>query len=58
MTNADKIRAMTDEELTEFLHTVSRNCWDGLCNKYCPLSDGCGPDKHWTEAWLKQEVEE
>ena len=58
MTNADKIRAMTDEELCEFLHSVSRKCWDGTCLTGCPLRGGCGYDQHWMEDWLKQEVSE
>lgn len=58
MTNADKIRAMTDEELTDMLHKVTYTCWDGICRKDCPLSEGCGRDRHWMEDFLKQEVEE
>ncbi len=50
MTNADKIRAMTDEEMTKF---------------FVDLPDACPPNKRcfgncsdcWLD-WLKQEVEE
>ena len=58
MTNADKIRAMTDEELAEFLHGLSSNCMDGVCLTDCPLFNCCAHEKHFTEGWLKQEVEE
>lgn len=34
MTNGEKIRSMTDEELAEFLHEVSG------CN-YCPINKLC-----------------
>jgi hypothetical protein len=49
ITNADRIRAMTDEELAEFLY-------DGCCREgeAFPCSDvGC--KKCWLE-WLKQEA--
>lgn len=58
MTNADRIRAMTDEELVEFLHVVSINCLEGNCDTDCPLCEGCAYDSHWMEGWLKQEVKE
>ena len=49
MTNGDKIRAMTDEELSEFINsfeTCSLNyCRDGECLKCL-------------DKWLKEEVEE
>lgn len=50
MTNADKIRAMTDEELTEWL------CSSGCCD--CPhLHSGkCEGDGNAWLDWLKQEV--
>ena len=54
ITNADRIRAMTDEELAYFI----------ACDYYvphCPIADGClgdheGCDGCWLE-WLKQEAE-
>lgn len=58
-TNGDKIRAMTDEDLEEFLDTATTCCSDGdSCDK-CPL-DSVG--KHCNiftiEKWLMQEVSE
>lgn len=51
MTNGDAIRAMTDEELAEYLSEVH----------YCPTPSPCGPTKNckdcWTE-WLRSPVEE
>lgn len=37
MTNADKIRNMTNEELEDFLNTLRYNCCDGKCRD-CPVS--------------------
>ena len=36
MTNADKIRNMTDEELNDFLTTLCYNCCIGNCDD-CPV---------------------
>lgn len=51
MTNADRIRNMTDEELAEYLSNVH----------YCPTPSPCDPTKNckdcWTE-WLRSPVEE
>ena len=58
MTNADKIRAMTDEELAEFLHGISKNCLDGVCLTDCPLLHCCAHDQWWMTDWLKQEAED
>lgn len=56
MTNADKIRAMTDEELEDLLRTtgvigcsVMGDWHEGMCSKPC--------SECWL-AWLKQEVNE
>lgn len=57
-TNADRIRAMSDEELAEtIVHTYGNG---GVCppnhkNLYCSLDGVC--DKCWL-AWLKEEVTE
>ena len=51
ITNADRIRAMTDEELAE-LFWIRADC--KLCpNKETHCSDDCR--KHWLD-WLRQEV--
>lgn len=50
-TNSDRIRAMTDEELAEYLSEVH----------YCPTTSPCDPTKNcndcWAE-WLRSPVEE
>ena len=51
MTNADKIRAMTDEELCEWLCGVI-----GCCD--CADRENCEDSKNYRLVWLKQEVEE
>lgn len=54
MTNADRIRSMTDEELAEFLCEFD-SCHLCECNdSICYLKD-CKEVKI-TEAWLKSEV--
>ena len=53
MTNADRIRAMSDEELAEFLSDDERACppkWHN-CRKHINECGGC-----WLE-WLKQPAE-
>ena len=51
--NADRIRAMTDEELAEFLNDVAGDYCSPLIGK-C-LADNC---KDCLMKWLKQEVAE
>lgn len=59
MTNGDKIRSMTDEELAEFLDTATTCCADGdICDK-CPLGTikpQCNVITF--EKWMKQEDDE
>lgn len=50
MTNADRIRAMTDEELAKWLCTEI-----GCCNCNYLFSDKCDNGNAWLD-WLKQEV--
>ncbi|MBQ5389865.1 MAG: hypothetical protein IIU58_03055 [Clostridia bacterium] len=62
MTNADRIRQMTDEELVEFLMNADANICDFCDMKYpenC-LSHSCEGEDCKTEIlkWLKQEVSE
>lgn len=55
MTNADRIRQMTDIQLAKWVCTVH-----GSCVKFCPMAkdcDGIDCDGAWLD-WLKQEVEE
>lgn len=58
-TNADKIRAMSDEELEEFLTGLNEHCLAGIgkidcssCNGYC--EDNC---RRMTRNWLQSEAE-
>lgn len=57
MTNADRIRAMTDEELAEFMADTCD------CGEACPVFPKCQYDT-WRECedrflvWLKQEVKD
>lgn len=60
MTNGDRIRQMTDEELADFLDTIT-DCCHGVILSNC---DRC-PMKYADEApfcrideWLKQEVKD
>ena len=65
ITNADRIRAMSDEELADiFLRADFCKCCeyekDGVCNYICaypniPLYDGC---KQAALTWLQQPAEE
>ena len=50
MTNADRIRAMTDEELVNVVP-----CPLGFSMFHCPIERQCGPCKR---EWLKQPAEE
>lgn len=55
LTNADRIRAMTDEELAEFLGKVSDGGY-GMCapgHYDCTGKDSCAPC--WLD-WLRQEA--
>ena len=58
MTNYEKIKQMTPEEIAEFMDSVNR---DGCL--YCAKDNGHCPINYWTckpdfLAWLNQEVEE
>ena len=57
MTNADKIRSMTDEELADFLCDIGANdSYDGC--EYCPAEKFCKIGQAGFDDWVKQEVEE
>lgn len=53
-TNADKIRAMSDEELATFLYHAWNNASWCMVKDHCPDEDSCFPC--WLD-WLKQECE-
>lgn len=59
MTNADRIRNMTDEELAEYLYGVSEGTADCvICDDdcdYCELEEEC---KNRMLQWLQAEVKE
>ena len=60
MTNADKIRAMTDEELAKLFDGMIITC-EGLvpCSRYCPSFGSA--ERTCEEAWilwLKEEAKE
>jgi hypothetical protein len=61
MTNADKIRSMSDEQLAEWLN--NNGDIDIFCDNKCPDFDGhCNYNEHtcrnaWLK-WLKQEHKE
>ena len=54
ITNADRIRGMSDMEMANFLHLLSRSCADHNCGA-CPIGpDNCMVLLH----WLKQPEKE
>lgn len=55
-TNADRIRAMTDEELAEEIKAIIGHCANGFCGKGCPLNSLCYSQGITELNWLKQEV--
>lgn len=57
-TNADRIRAMSDEELAEFIRDVSYECQDASWGCHCQTCSypWCSSDQ--TAEWLKQPAEE
>lgn len=63
VTNADRIRAMTDEELAELLTTVAKHSADKLCESLKPVDiDLSNCDFNILNkahlSWLKQPVKE
>ncbi len=56
-TNADRIRAMTDEELAEFLWSIGSNPVTGNYYLNGKLLFFCGNGNGWLD-WLKQEAKE
>jgi hypothetical protein len=59
ITNADRIRAMTDEELAEWLERIRLYCANDLCGRGCPLEEICyskADTPTVTLDWLKEEA--
>lgn len=55
LTNADKIRSMTDEELGKWICSImSSDC----CRWTCPARHMCGLNDNGLVKWLKQPAEE
>lgn len=54
-TNAARLRAMTDEDLAEFLEKVG-GCGPYFDKEYC--NNGCPEESNCWLEWLRQEVEE
>lgn len=59
MTWGDKIRDMTDKELSELFDSWVCNCEcnNFPCQEFCEMFDGKTCRKRWLD-WLKQEVSE
>ena len=57
LTNADRIRQMTDEELADFFCRISECCGNDAC-LLCPIFDGCAQNVMCVERWLRKEVSE
>ncbi len=58
ITNADRIRSMTDEELARFIVRKRVQCPDGYTSVFgphCVEENGC--EQCWLE-WLRQETKE
>ena len=56
MTNADRIRAMTDDEMADWLkYERIFVCPPDTGHIHCNISDICADRKCWLD-WLKQEV--
>ncbi len=58
LTNADRIRNMSDEELAEFLEIVADGCDSCPMLKECTYSDEEISEKKIRLKWLKQEAED
>lgn len=59
MTWGDKIRAMSDEELAQWIEKIRLCCATDFCGRVCPLEEVCysnaeAPKE--TIDWLKEEA--
>lgn len=57
MTNGDRIRSMTDEELAEFIKDLSEHCLAGIGEVNCSNQITCENCKITAMKWLQKEVE-
>lgn len=58
MTNTDKIKSMSNEQLADFLNTLKYNCCDGKCGD-CIISDYVDVEGDCSvEEWLEREYAE
>ena len=57
MTNADRIRAMSDEELAEFIRDISYQCQSASVGSHCLRCDYNWCSKRKMEKWLQQPAE-
>lgn len=58
MTNADKLRQLSDEDLAEWISTLKYNCCDGKCGD-CPISGYEDTEGNCDVfEWVKQEADE
>ena len=57
LTNGDRIRQMTDEELSAFLGGIADNCSYNTCDN-CPMYGACVDVPISRDKWIKQEVSE
>ena len=60
MTNADRIRQMTDAELAKMFARIGERCRKRAHCRNCPIEYGCNYDGLKTpfEIWLKQEAKD
>lgn len=57
MTQADRIRAMSDEELAEFIRELNECCLAGAGMVDCSRNEDCIDCKGIVLEWLQSEVE-
>lgn len=57
MTNAERIRQMSDEELGGFLHSIVRDWGEGASHLVSNMFAGSSYIDDWQD-WLKQEADE
>lgn len=55
MTNGDRIRSMTDEEIASFICKI---CVRECCDLTCPARNICADGDNGLQKWIKMEVNE